>query len=165
MAPRVHQRRVQRRPVLLPRQHFAEANEGHAPGTELCQSLLERRPDAGRPERALPPAPPCPALESVPTNEIRMARGDVAEPRHIDAVRAIADDAAVSPAVEAAARTTPLDVVHDVPADLPARVGETGVEQNPRALERRGAQKDDARGVHALRLGRRVDHAYARDTI
>src|SRR5882672_8784790 len=121
---------MQRRPVRLAGQHFAESPEVHAPRAQFFEPSLECLSDPRGAQSVLPAAAPCPTLESVAANEIGVTRRDVAEARHVDAVGAIADHAAVGPALKLAVRATPLDVVHDVAADLVARVGEPRVEQN-----------------------------------
>ena len=115
---------MQRGAVLLARQHLAEAVEAHRPGAEVRQPSLERQADAGRVQRGVPSRATRTTLESVPTNEVRMPGGrrDIAEARHVNAVGTLPDRASVGPAVEHAAGAAPLDVIHDVAADLPTRV-------------------------------------------
>src|SRR6267142_6945778 len=121
-APRIDQRRVQRGAVLLTRQHLAEASEAHRPGAELGEPRLERRPEAGCVQRGMPPRAARAALKSVAAYEVGIARCDIAKARHVDAVGTLPDRAAIGPAVEHAAGAAPLDVIHDVATDLPARV-------------------------------------------
>src|SRR5256714_8644945 len=163
--PCVHECRVQRRPILFAWQHLTESAEAHRPGTEVTQPRLQRRPDAGCVQSGLPSPSAGAALESVAANEVGMPCRDVAEARHVDAVGSFADGAAVGPAVEHAAGTAPLDVIHDVPADLIARITDSRVEQNPRAFERRCAEKDNTSRIHAFRACLGIDTGNTGDTI
>ena len=90
-----------------------------------------------------------------------MAGRDVAESWHVNPVRTIADDPSIRPAVELPTRPAPLDVIHDVAADLTARIPHATDQQNPRALEGRRAEENHAGRVLPLLFGLRVDNADA----
>ena len=85
-----------------------------------------------------------------------MLRFHVAEARDVDAVGPVTDRALVGESRNGARRARPVVMVHDVPAERAAGVGEAvgearalGVEQQSHRLDRRRAQKDDARRVLA----------------
>src|SRR6266478_1773047 len=98
---------MQRRAILLPRQHLAESPEAHRPRAQLRQALLECPADPGRAQCRLPSRTPRGPLKSVAANEIGVSRRDVAESGHVNPVRPLADLPAVGPAVELPARPAP----------------------------------------------------------
>src|SRR3989442_2751713 len=108
-------------------------------------------------------------LKSVAAQEVRAQRLHVAEPGDVDAVGTVAVDGGVFHARDGAVRPAAHRVVHQVPAQLAARVGETGgearplgVEQDARRFECRGTQKHDARAELERLVGLPVDDAHAR---
>src|SRR5438093_883660 len=95
-----------------------------------------------RPIRAVPLTSAA-ALKPIATQEFGLAALHVAEPGHVDAVRAVPMGGAVLESRDRAVGAAAHRMVHEVAAELPARVGEPGgeargfrVEQDARGLER-----------------------------
>src|SRR3954464_8074478 len=137
----------------MPRQHLAEAVEGHFPGTEIAdQRLLESGAEARHRRAALPARALGSALESVAALEVRMLRLHVPETRDVNRVGTTSDLHPILRPRQLARRAASHDVVHQVVAELAARVAQSRrkfrrqrVEQNARGFESSGAKEDDLR--------------------
>src|SRR6185437_11566712 len=149
--------------VLFFRQHLTEAVKAEAPRPGSAQRLLVVGAEARLLYAASPVRAAAAPLEAVATQERRLPLPDVAEARHVDPVGPIADGVTVGRAIDPAVGTATHDVIHQILADLAARVREagSGIEQDARRLDRGRAQEDDARLELDRVLGLPVDHAYA----
>src|SRR2546422_222420 len=149
-------------------QALAEPVEREAPRRRRAQGALELGAEAGQ---VLPPGPTlavCAALEAVAAQEVGVRGRDVAEARDVDPVGAATVDGPVFHARDRAARPAAHAVVHQVLAQLAARVGEPGgearrhrIEEEARRFDRGRAQEDDARVELEGLAGLGVDDAHA----
>src|SRR5213080_2786213 len=151
-----------------PREALAKPVERKAPRSLRVQGALELHAEprlAGRPTPAGAPAAP---LKPVASQELGMRRLHIAEPGDVDPVGPVSVDRAVFYARDHAPRAPAHRMIHQVLAQLAARVGEPGrearglrVQEDAGGLERRSAQEDDA-CAELERLARlRVDDADA----
>src|SRR5437773_2498123 len=108
-------------------------------------------------------------LEAVASQELRMRRLHIAEPGDVNPVGAIPVGRAVFHAGDHAPRAAAHGVVHQVLAQLAARVSEPGreagglrVQEDARGFEGRRTQEDDARAELERLLSLPVDDAHSR---
>ena len=155
----------------MPREAFAVSLQRHLPRPGLPQQLFQLRPQAGHLRPTAPPRARRSPLDPITPHEgnLRLAvPSQIPESRDVGARRPAAVHVLVFEARHGAARAGLGDVVHQVVADLAARVGEAGretrglrVQEDLGGAEGRGAQKDQPPGVLARLLRIPVDHVHA----
>src|SRR5437868_6778359 len=120
----------------MTRKHFAEAVELHHPRPEIAdQRFLEagaesRHLGAARPTRTLGAT-----LEAIASEKIRMLRLQVPKARNVDRIGAVAYFAAVLRPRQCRAGAPAHDVVHQIVAELSARVAQSRGEFARRRVE------------------------------
>src|SRR6266704_3144283 len=144
-------------------QAFAKAAYSHAPGAGHLQSVLEFRAEAGHPHAAGPAVAATAALIAVAAKEVFVFGFDVAETRDVNTIGAVAERHFVLMAGHRAARAAAHMVIHEIVAELTARVGKSrgefrsrGIEKNAGGLESGSAKEKEAalefEGVFGLRI-------------
>ncbi len=158
-------------PVVGIGEALAEAVETHAPPTRLQQFRLELRAESGLCSSAPPIVSPCTALKAVSPQEALVLVLHVAEPGHVHPIGPAAERGLVEEAIDPAPRRAAHGVVHEVAAQLAARVGQAvgilgagGVEQQPGALERRSTEEHQPPLDLELLTGIAIDDAHTART-
>src|SRR5437773_10387793 len=159
----------------MARQALAVSLQRDLPRPRLAQPLFQLDAEPGLVGAPRPPFAARAGLTPVPAQEtdFRFASPpEVAEARDVRSRWPPPVDVLVFESRNDAARARFGDMVHEVVADLAARVGEAGREARALRIqedlgggERRGAEKDDPAEVLVGRLGLRVDDAHPRGPV
>src|SRR5262249_11298994 len=109
--------------IFVVGQTFTKAVEGHLPGPGPPERVLENRAEATSFKSAIPALAERSTLKSVAAQELWMFLVNVAEARHVDSIRAVAERNFVFVTGNSASRAASHAVIHQIVPKFTARVG------------------------------------------